>query len=169
MADTITIVGEEKPYKAVINSGLIMFRNDETDVTGVIMRMSDQTEFFNIRPLLVILRDRAAKACEACLDIETPSTMREALMELTIMKDCQPIIEGQEISKAALIVNEQVSHNTFKPRIILFNIDTYEDWAYVYGIAEKYLQEYSQKLANFSAEMPNQQGGRASTADQIDV
>ena len=171
MSNYVTITQEGATvFGAPIRSGMIMFRNDITDTAGMMVRVTDQTELFNLFPLLSLLRDRAREKCKDFRNVETPSTtFKNAELTLTVTANNQPLMQGQEHSKIAMVAIETTGVDTIVPRILTVNIETYEDWAYVYSMCEKYLAEYKEKLRTHVQEVSPSKGGRLTKADDIEI
>lgn len=155
--ETIAIYNNDKlEFHQTFHSGILILNNKYSEVTAVLVRCKNQQEFFNIRPLLVkVSEDTAILAIEK-MDESIPTMYEEPPLRVTLQSEGQALLNDDYFSMAVFIGCVIDTADTIKPTIKYINVNSYTDLSCINSIAEKYLNEFAQKLEHEQLELDGQ-------------
>jgi len=156
---------------------LIAFYVDHTlEIATSIIRVPNQEEFFNMRPLLKKAEELAFERVNVtvkeepeegviCWSLSEPQNVQvlETDMYLSIKQDNQDLIKLREANIVLLLGVERVAPNEILPFILMAGAKNYQDYAYIYGFANRLITQHGDKLSNMDMDMIEERDQKSAT------
>jgi len=156
----------EQLCNKISTSFVMLYTNRTLEIAACIIRVPDQDEFFNILPLLKQVRDEAKNHLQLLWNergsrigsivyeySEQDVELKEPDIYLTVKDDNTPFLSNKPVNLCVVMGVEQTKANHIRPYFQIVGAETYPDWAFVYGAANKLISTHGSKLSNMELDL----------------